>query len=232
MRRNRSITSALVPCIFALVFISLLCCPATTEAQHDWGSQPSKQAAKAPVYSPPPDLMIYFRTGPKERSVNVTATNVNVPGLPYNLNYFKQTDEMLEDIGYVLPDNPARAAVQVRVTAKYTQVDNSQAVASEVGGKAAAGAILGALTGLAVGGGGQGAAQGAAGGAAYGVASGSDAPPVLRYVTLEFEISSKAGGTQVGQVTKDVTDPNLNLQEFIDAVIADYLEAAFPKKRQ
>ncbi|MGA2400585.1 MAG: complement resistance protein TraT [Syntrophobacteraceae bacterium] len=231
MRRNRSITSALVPCIFALVFISLSCCPATTEAQHDWGAQSAKPAAKTPAYTPPPDLMIYFRTGPKEKSVNVAATNINVPGLPSNLNYFKQTDEMLEDVGYVLPDNPARAAVQVRVNVKYTQVDNSQKVANEVGGKAIAGAVLGALTGLAAGGGGQGAAEGATGGAAYGVASGAAAPPVLKYLTFEFEISSKAGGTQVGQITKDITEPTMGVEEFIDAVIADYLEAAFPKKR-
>jgi len=53
---------------------------------------------------------------------------------------------------------------------------------------------------------------------------------VLRYLTLEFEISSKAGGVQTGQVTKDISDPTLRLEEFIDGAIADYLEAAFPKR--
>lgn len=164
MKKNSSIKSALVPCILSVAFISLSCFPATTEAQNDRGSQSSKPAAKTTAYTPPPDLKIYFRTGPREKSVNVTATNVNYPGLPYNLNYLKQTDEMLEDNGYVEADDPARAAVQVHVTATYTQVDNSQAVANDVGGKAVTGAILGALGGLITGGGGQGAAQGAAGG--------------------------------------------------------------------
>jgi hypothetical protein len=56
--------------------------------------------------------------GPKEKSVNVTATNFNVPGLPHNLSYLKQTDEALEGIGYVLADNTDRSAIQVLVTAK------------------------------------------------------------------------------------------------------------------
>jgi hypothetical protein len=221
MKNNSSIKSALVPCILAAMFISLSCFPATTEAQ----------TAKTPAYTPPPDVNIYFRTGPKEKSLNVTATNFNYPGLPSNLNYLKQTDEMLEDIGYVEADNPALAAVQVRVTAKYTQVDNSKAVANEVGGRAATGAILGVLGGLASGGGGRGAAEGAAGGAAYGAASGATTPAVLRYLTLEFEISSKRGGTQTGRITKDLASTEMGPEEFIDAVIADYLEAALPKKR-
>jgi len=221
MMNNSSIKSALVPCILAAMFISLSCFPATTEAQ----------TAKTPAYTPPPDVKIYFRTGPKETSINVTATNSNYPGLPSNLNYLKQTDEMLEDIGYVEADKPALAAVQVHVTAKYTQVDNTQAVANEVGGRAAAGAILGALGGLAVGGGGRGAAEGAAGGAAFGAASGSATPAVLRYLTLEFEISSKRGGMQTGRITKDLANIEMGPEEFIDAVIADYLEAALPKKR-
>lgn len=231
MKINSSIKSALVPCILAAMFISLSCFPATTEAQTDRGAQPAKPAAKTPAYTPPPDVKIYFRTGPKEKSINVTATNFNYPGLPSNLNYLKQTDEMLEDIGYGEADNPALAAVQVHVTAKYTQVDNSQAVANEVGGRAAAGAILGVLGGLASGGGGRGAAEGAAGGAAYGAASGSTTPAVLRYLTLEFEISSKRGGTQTGRITKDLANIEMGPEEFIDAVIADYLEAALPKKR-
>ena len=128
------------------------------------GSQPAKPAARPPAYTPPPDQTVYFRTGPKDRTIGVTASNFNVPGLPADLNYFRQTDEALEDLGYDVPNNPARAAVKVHVTVKYTQVDNSQAVAHEVGGKTAAGAVLGALTGLVVGGG-RGAAEGAAGGA-------------------------------------------------------------------
>ena len=163
--------------------------------------------------------------------MGVSVTNFNFPGLPHDLNYLKQTIELLEDFGYEVPDNAAQAAVQVRVTAKYAQVDNSQAVAKEVGGKTATGAVLGALTGLALGGGGRGAAEGAAGGAAYGVASGSTAPPVLRYLTVEFDISSKRGGTQTGRITKDITNIDMGPEQFIDAVIADYLEAALSKKR-
>ena len=84
---------------------------------------------------------------------------------------------------------------------------------------------------LASGGGGRGAAEGAAGGAAYGAASGSATPAVLRYLTLEFEISSRTGGAQTGQITKDLANIEMGPEEFIDAVIADYLEAALPKKR-
>ena len=232
MKKNSSIKAALVPCILAVAFISLLCFPATTMAQTDWGTQPAKPAAKAPTYTPPPDLMIYFRTGPKENSIGVQVTNFNVPGLPHNLNYLRQTVETLEDIGYEVPESPSRAPVQVRVTAKYNQVDNSQAVAKEAGGRAITGAVLGVLGGLASGGGGQGAAQGAAGGAAAGVASGTDTPGLIKYLTLEFEISSSRGGTQTGQVTKDVTNIDMRPEEFIDATIADYLGVTFPKKRQ
>jgi len=220
MRTSRMIKSAVIPCIFALVSSFLSCCPAIAVAQN----------ANPPASGPPPDQMIYFRTGPKEKSVGVTITNFNVPGLPYNLSYLRQTIEALEDMGYEVPETPARAAVQVHVTAKYTEVDNSKAVANEVGGKAVAGAVLGALTGLALGGGGRGAAGGAAGGAALGAASGSTAPPVLRYLTLEFNVSSRRGGSQIGQVTKDITNLDMGMEEFIDAAIADYVEAAFPKK--
>lgn len=231
MKKNSSIKAALVPCILAVAFISLLCFLATTQAQTDWGTQPAKPAAKAPAYTPPPDLMIYFRTGPKEKSIGVQVTNDNFPGLPRNLNYLKETIQYMEDNGYEVPDNPARAAIQVRVTAKYNQVDNSQTVAKQAGGRAAAGAVLGALSGLALGGGGQGAAQGAAGGATYGAASGATTPAVLKYLTLEFEISSKRGGTQTGRVTKDISDPEIRLNEFIDGTIGAYIEAALPKKR-
>lgn len=220
MKKNSSIKSVLVPCILAAVFVSLSCFPATTEAQ----------TAK-PAYTPPPDQMVYIRVGPKETSVNVTATNFNVPGLPHNLHYFKDTDETLDNLGYDVADDPARAPIQIRVTAKYTQVDNSQAVANQAGGRAVTGAILGALGGLVSGGGGQGAAQGAAGGAAYGAASGAATPAVLKYLTLEFDISSKKGGTQTGQVTKDITDPEIRLEEFIDNTIGAYIETALPKKR-
>jgi hypothetical protein len=230
MKKNSSIKSALVPCILAVVFISFSCVPATIEAQTDWGTQPAKPDAKAPAYTPPPDQMIYVRTGPKDKSVTVTATNFNVPGLPPNLTYFKDTDETLENIGYDLADNPARAAIQVRVTAKYTQVDPGQAVGNAVG-RAATGAILGVLGGLVSGGGGQGAAQGAAGGAAYGVTGGSGTPTGLKYLTLEFEFSSKRGGTQTGRVTKDISDPTIRLEEFIDGAIGAYIEAALPNKR-
>jgi len=113
----------------------------------------------------------------------------------------------------------------------YTQVDNSQTVAHDVGSKAVTGAILGALGGLVSGGGGQGAAQGAAGGATYGAASGAATPTALRYLTLEFEISSKRGGTQTGRVTRNLAETDMGPQEFIDAVIADYLEASLPKRR-
>jgi len=231
MKKSSSIKAALVACILAAAFISLLCVPATTRAQADWGSQPAKPAAKPPAYTPPPDLMIYFRTGPKENSIGVQVTNYNVPGLPHNLNYLRQTIEALEDIGYEVPENPASAAVQVRVTAKYNLVDNSQAVAKEAGGRVLTGAVLGVLGGLASGGGGQGAAQGAAGGAAVGAASGTDTPGLIKYLTLEFEISSSRGGTQTGQITKDITNIEMRPDEFIDANIADYLEVSFPKKR-
>jgi outer membrane lipoprotein SlyB len=231
MKKNSSIKAALVPCILAAALISLLCFPATTHAQAGSGAQSGKSAAKPPAYTPPPDLMIYFRTGPREKSIGVQVTNDNVPGLPRNLNYLKQTVEYLEDNGYEVPENPARAAVQVRVTAKYNQVDNSQRVAKETGARAVTGAVLGVLGGLASGGGGQGAAQGAAGGAAAGAASGSDTPLVVKYLTLEFEISSSKGGTQTGQVTKDMTNIDLRPDEFIDVTIAEYLDAAFPKKR-
>jgi len=235
MRRNRTITSTLFFCMFALLFVCVSC-PATVDAQTDWGTQqPAAGTAKPPAYVPPPDQMVYFRPGPKEGSVGVSVTNFNFPGLPPNLNYLKQTIELLEDSGYAVPENGARAAVQVRVTAKYTQVDNSRAVANHVGGNAAAGAVLGALGGLAFGGGGRGAAEGAAagaaGGAAYGVASGSAIPPVTKYLTVEFDIASKRGGTQMGQITKDITSIDMGPEQFIDAVIADYLEAALPKKR-
>jgi outer membrane lipoprotein SlyB len=114
---------------------------------------------------------------------------------------------------------------------KYTQVDDRQAVANEVGTKAAVGTVLGALEGLAVGGGERGVAMGAAEGASSGLASGSNIPTVLRYLTLEFDISSRRGGTQTGRVTKDIPDAELILEEFVDAAIADYIEAALPKKR-
>ena len=170
MKKNFFINSALLPCIIALLFISLSCLPAITEAQSDWGSKPSKTtaAAKPPAFTPPPDQMVYFRTGPKEKSIGVTVLNANFPGLAPNLYYLKQTIEALEGIGYEVPENPARAAVQVRVTAKYNQVDNTPAVEKEAGGKAVAGAILGVLGGLASGGGGLGAAQGAAQGSSTG----------------------------------------------------------------
>ncbi len=231
MKRNSSIRSVLVPCILALLFISLSCLPATTEAQTDWGSKPSKTTAAAPAYTPPPDQMIYFRTGPKERSIGVTASNVNVPGLAPNLNYLKQTIEALEDAGYEVPENPARAAVQVRVNVTYNQVDNTPAVAHEAGSKAVAGALLGAIGGLVAGGGGQGAAQGAAGGAAYGLSSGAAVTPtVVKYLTFDFDISSKRGGTQTGRVTKDISNTDMKPEQYIDAAIADYLEASLPKK--
>jgi outer membrane lipoprotein SlyB len=229
MSTKRIITSAQVCCLFLtfLVFVANL---ATVEAQTDWGTQqqPAKRV-KPPAYTPPPDKMIYFRPGPKEGSVGVSVTNVNYPGLPDNLNYLKQTIELLEDLGYNVPENNAQRAVEIRVAAKYTQVDNSQAVAGEVGSKTAAGAVLGALTGFAFGGG-RGAAEGAAGGAAYGVTSGSAAPAVLRYLTVDFDISSKRGGTQLGQVSKDITNIDMRPEQYIDAVIADYLEAALAKR--
>jgi hypothetical protein len=230
MKNNSTIKSALIPCIVAVVAISLSCFPATTEAQTDVGTQPVKPAAKAPAYTPPPDQLIYLKAGPKEKSVNVTATNFNVPGLPHNLSYLKHTDEALEDNGYVLTDNPDDSAIQVRVTAKYTQVDNSQAVANEVATKVAVGTVVGVLEGLAVGGGERGAAEGATAGASDGLASGSNTPTVLRYLTLEFDISSRRGGTQIGRVTKDIPNPELSLEEFIDAAIADYIKAALPKR--
>jgi len=221
-------------CIPVIIAVTLLCCPAICPAQLDWGVDQAQTARPAqpvrPAYTPPPDSLIYFKCGQKERTVGVTATNFNVPGLPSYLNYLKITDEALEDNGYTLADRSSRAAINVRVTAKYNEVDNTKAVANEAGGKAAAGAVLGVLGALAGGGGGRDVAQGAAGGAAYGLASGTANEPVLRYLTLEFEISSKAGGVQTGQVTKDITDPTLRLEEFIDGVIADYLEAAFPKR--
>ncbi len=226
MKKSSSIKAALVPCILAAAFISLLCFPATTQADRD--AQP---AAKAPAYTPPPDLMIYFRTGPKEKTIGLQVTNDNFPGLPRNLNYLKETIQYMEDNGYDVPDNPARAAIQVRVTAKYNQVDNSQTVAKQTGNKAVVGAVFGALSGLALGGGGQGAAQGAAGGAAAGAASGSYTPLVVKYLTLEFDISSSRGGTQTGQVTKDITNIDVGPEQFIDNTIADYLDAAFPKKK-
>ena len=235
MKRNSSIRSALVLCIPALLFVCLSCLPATTEAQTDWGSKQSQTtpAVAVPAYTPPPDQMIYFRTGPKERSIGVTVSNVNVPGLAPNLNYLRQTIEALEDAGYEVPENPARAAVQVRVNVTYNQVDNTPAVVHDTGNKAVAGAVLGAIGGLLAGGGGQGAAQGAAGGAAYGLASGAATPtPVLvKYLTFDFDISSKKGSTQTGRVTKDISSTDMKLEEYIDAAIADYLEASFPKKR-
>jgi hypothetical protein len=226
MKKNYSIKSALVPCILGVVFISLSCFPASIEAQTDRGAQSAKQA-----YTPPPDQMIYVRTGPRDKSVSVTATNFNVPGLPSKLTYFKDTDETLENIGYISADNPASAAIQIRVTAKYTQVDNSQAAANAAGGKVVTGAILGVLGGLASGGGGRGAGQGAAGGAADAMAGGSATPTVIKYLTLEFDISSKRGGTQIGRVTKDISDPEIRLEEFIDGAIGAYIEAALPNKR-
>ncbi len=233
MKKNFSIKEALLSCILAAAFISLLCFPATIHAQGGFPAQPDKPAAKSPpAYTPPPDLMIYFRTGPKEKTIGIRATNDNFPGLPRNLNYLKETVQYMEDDGYEVPDDPARAAVQVRVTAKYHQVDNSEKVAKQTGGRVVAGAVLGALTGLALGGGGQGAAQGAAGGAADVAASGSDTPVVVKYLTLEFEISSSRGGTQTGQVTKDITNIDMGPEQFIDNTIADYLDAAIPKKRQ
>ena len=174
--------------------------------------------------------MIFFKCGPREKTVDVQAVNSNVPGLPARLDYLKITDEALGDNGYVLADRSTRAAINVRVTARYNEVDNRKAVANETGGKVVSGAVLGVLGALSGGGGGRDAAQGAADGAAYGLASGTANAPVLRYLTLEFEISSKAGGVQTGQITKDITDPTLRLEEFIDGVIADYLEAAFPRK--
>jgi outer membrane lipoprotein SlyB len=173
--------------------------------------------------------MIYFRPGAKERTVGVSVTNANFPGLPVNLRYLKQTDELLEDLGYTLPDNPSMGAVQVHVTANYTLVDNSQAIANEMGGKTVAGAALGALTGFIVGGG-RGAADGAAGGAAVGLASGTTTPPAVKYLTVGFNIYSKRGGTQTGQITKDISNIDMGPEQFIDAVIADYLEAALAKR--
>ncbi|HYA41211.1 MAG TPA: hypothetical protein VEF34_07905 [Syntrophobacteraceae bacterium] len=233
MKTKRTITYSLVFCLSALLFVCISY-SASVNAQTDWGTpQPAAKSAKpaAPAYTPPPDQMIYFRPGAKEGTVGVSVGNFNFPGLPPKLNYLKQTIELLEDFGYEVPDRAAQAEVQVRVTAKYAQVDNSQAVANEVGGKTAAGAVLGALTGLALGGGGRGAAEGAAGGAAAGVASGSTAPPVIKYLTVEFDISSKRGGTQTGRITKDITYIDMGPEQFIDAVIADYLEAALSKKR-
>jgi outer membrane lipoprotein SlyB len=175
--------------------------------------------------------MIYFRAGPKERSIGVTASNVNVPGLAPNLNYLKQTIEALEDAGYEVPENPVRAAVQVRVNVTYNQVDNTPVIAHETGGKAVAGAVLGALGGLLSGGGGQGAAQGAAGGAVAGASSGTATPALVKYLTFDFDISSKKGGAQTGRVTKDITNTDMKTEQYIDAAIADYLEASLPKKR-
>ena len=231
MKKDHSIKSTLVPYIIAVVLISLSYFSATTKAQTDEGTQPAKPAVEAQTYTPPPDQMVYFKPGPKEKSVNVTATNCDVPGLPHNLNSLKRTDQALEDMGYVPADNPAHSAIQVRVTAKYTQVDNRQAVANDVRNRAAVGTVLGAMEGLAAGGGESGAAQGAAAGASYGLSSGSSTPTVLRYLTLEFDISSRSGGTQTSRVTKDVPNPELILEEFIDAAIADYIEAALPKQR-
>ncbi len=236
MNKNSAIRSVRFPCTIALLALSLTWGPASVQAQPDWGTQSSKSAKPAaPVYTPPPDRMIYFKSGPKERTVAVTASNVNVPGLPAELKYFKATDEALDGSGYDMCDTSARHAIDVRVTAKYNEVDNRKAASNAVGTKAVTGAVLGVLGALASGGGGgaaaQGAASGAAGGAADGVANGAVPPPVLRYITLEFEISSKTGGVQTGQVTKDVSDPSLRLEEFVDNAVADYLEAAFPKKR-
>jgi outer membrane lipoprotein SlyB len=232
MKKSSSIKAALVPCILAVAFISLSCLPATAVAQYETDSQPAKRAAaKAPAFTPPPDLMIYFRTGPKEKTIGVTVTNVNFPGLPRNLTYLKQTIEALEDLGYDVPENSARAAVQVHVNAKYNLVDNSQKVANDTGNKVVTGAILGVLGGLVGGGGGQGAAQGAAGGAADALQNQAATSGIVKYLTLEFDISSSKGGTQTGQVTKDFTNTDMSTDKYIDAAIADYLEASFPKKR-
>jgi outer membrane lipoprotein SlyB len=219
MRRFSAIV--LTPCIFAL-FLAFLYCPAKVEAQ-----QPAK-----PAYAPPPDLKIYFRPGPKERSISVTATNSNVPGVPANLTYLKQTYEMFEDIGFDIADNPNRAAIQVRATVSYNQVDNSQKVANTAGARAVTGAVAGALGGLMSGFSGRGIADSAAGGATAGAASAADQPLVQKYLTIDFEISSKKRDVQVGRVTKDITTNEMGPQELIDALIADYLEASLPGKKQ
>ena len=219
--RGRLMKSYL-PGILALLFFSLSGCATPT-------AHPPQVDAK-PVYTPPPDQLIYFKCGKKERSVSVRATSENVPGVSHNLKYLKYTDVSLGAGGYRLIDNPSRAAIKVRVIAKYNQVDNSQAVANEVGSKVATGAVVGILNALAGGGGGNDAAQGAAGGAADALASGSTTPPLLKYLTLEFEISSKAGGTETGRTTKDITNCNMTIEEFIDGAIGDYLEAALPQR--
>ncbi len=234
MKENSAIRSVRFLCILVLLAVSFALCPAVARAQVDWGTQPAKPAKQAaPAYTPPPDRMIYFKCGPREKTVAVAAVNVNVPGLPPELNYLKSTDEALGDNGYDLCDMSARHAIDVRVNAKYNEVDNSKAVAHQAGAKVATGAVLGVLGALASGGGGRDVGQGAAGGAAYGLADATATPtsPVTRYVTLEFEISSKAGGLQTGQVTKDISDPSLRLEEFLDGAIADYLEASLPKRR-
>ncbi len=226
MKKNYYVKDQLMksclPGILVLLFFSLPGCATPTA--------PPPQAAAKPVYTPPPDQLIYFKCGRKERSVSVRATSENVPGVSHSLKYLKYTDVSLGAGGYRLVDDPAHAAIKVRVIAKYNQVDNSQAVANELGSKVAAGTISGLLNAIAGGGGGNEAAQGAAGGAADALASGTTTPSLLKYLTLEFEISSKAGGTETGRTTKDITDCTMPIEEFIDGAIGDYLEAALPQK--
>ncbi|MGA2227363.1 MAG: hypothetical protein ABSH41_23250, partial [Syntrophobacteraceae bacterium] len=64
-----------------------------------------------------------------------------------------------------------------------------------------------------------------------GLSSGTAAPTVVKYLTFDFNISNKKGVTQTGRVTKDISNIDMRPEEFIDAAIADYVEASFPKKR-
>ena len=228
MRRNIAVASISVALVLAIV--CLACCPENSFAQRS-SVMPSGPSGPPPgsMSGPPPgsmsahpsgppstDQMVYFRPGPKEKWVGVTAINAGYPGMPGNFTDLRQTSSMVRNLGYNWPRDPSRAGIQVRVTAIYSQMPIADAPSAPR--YSAPGGVLGAVTGLLFGVGGPGPATPAS------------PPPMVSILTLEFNISSRGGGQQFGRITRDVTGLPVPPEQYIDAAIADYLHTALPRR--
>jgi hypothetical protein len=227
MRRISAVASVCVLLVLALIWLS--CCPEISLAQggRQSSSGPGPSGPPGGVSGPPPgpgspapDQMVYFRPGSKERWVGVTVINIGVPGLPSDLRDLRQTSSMLQNIGYKVPRNPSNAGIQVHVTARYAQMPSGEAPPAPR--YSAPGGVVGAVTGLLFGVGGPGPAT---------PPPPPSPPPMVSILTLEFDISSRGGGQQIGRITRDVTGMPVGPEQYIDAAIADYLQTALPRKR-
>jgi len=152
--RRTPLSNSLVPCILqscSFLFLASL----RPSRPRPTGRATVQAGRKSQPYTPPPDQMIYVRTGPKDKTVAVTAP-ISMSRLPPNSLILRTPTRRWKTSATIRRQPRPRRYPDPRYR-KVTQVDPP--VAGQAAGKAATGAILGALGGLISGGGGQGAAQ-------------------------------------------------------------------------